>query len=140
MRIIGFNLTKIQIERKEDLKGQLQVNQSIDIVNIEKHSLPITNSNDQALKINFSFSIAYSENSAKLEFEGFLIMLPEDLDPTKTLKEWKDKQISDNLRTPLYNFIMNKCNIKALDLEDQLGLPSHLPMPRYTPQKESTNQ
>lgn len=131
MRIIGFSLTKILIERKEELEGQLKISQNININDIKKQKIPI--SNEEALKITFNFVIEYSENSGKLNFEGYTILLPETKKMKEILKSWKDKQISEELRVPLFNFIMNKCNIRALDLEDELGLPPHVPMPRIQP-------
>ena len=125
------------IERKEELKGQLQISQNIDIKNMEKQEIPI--SKEEALKVSFSFTIEYSEKSAKLEFEGYAVLMPEKEEMKEILNSWKDKQISEELRIPLFNFIMNKCNIKALDLEDEMGLPPHVPMPRITPGK-NTNQ
>jgi hypothetical protein len=46
------------------------------------------------------------------------------------------KKIPDKMRVPIFNFIMSKCNIKALSLEDDLNLPYHIPMPRLEPPKE----
>jgi hypothetical protein len=36
---------------------------------------------------------------------------------------------------------MNKCNLKALNLEEQLGLPFHIPFPKITasPKTEEEN-
>ena len=128
MRVIGFNLTKISIERKEKAPEKLQINQNINIKDVAKEKIPISNS--EALKIEFNFFIVYSENFAKLDFEGNIILMPEKEEFKNFLKSWKDKKIPDQDRAPLFNFIMNKCNIKALDLEDELGLPLHIPMPR----------
>jgi len=134
MRIIGFNLKKILIERKEKIEGKIEVNQNIDIKDVIKEAIPI--SEKEALRILFNFTINYSNNSAKLEFEGFLIIIPEKEEMKNIFKNWKTKQISDDLRVPIFNFIMNKCNIKALALEDELSLPYHIPMPRINPQQQ----
>lgn len=135
MKIIAFNLTKILTQRKEKIEGKIEVNQNIDIKDIQKDSIPITD--DEALNIKFSFNINYSNETAKLEFEGNLIALPEKNELKEIQKNWKDKKISDEIRVPLFNFIMSKCNIKALNLEDELNLPYHFPMPRINlPEKK----
>ena len=36
MRIIGFNLSKVSIERQEKLEGKLEIKQNINVDNIEK--------------------------------------------------------------------------------------------------------
>ena len=45
-------------------------------------------------------------------------------------KTMKEKSIPDKFRPTIFNFIMNKCNIKALSIEDELNLPYHVQMPR----------
>jgi len=137
MRIIGFNLTKISIERKEKIQGQIQINQNIDIKDVKTEKIPISDS--EALKIYFKFLIDYSNNSAKLEFEGSVLTIPEKEELKQTLDSWKKKQIPPEVRTGLFNFIMSKCNIKALFLEDEMALPFHLPMPRISPNQVSEN-
>ncbi len=132
MKIIGFNLLKVSIERKEKLEGELKIDQNIDIKDVVKEKVPI--STKEALRVKFGFVINYSNNSAKVEFEGFLILLPEDNEMKEFLDAWKDKQIYEKAKMPLFNFIMTKCNVKALSLEDDLSLPIHLPMPRLNPE------
>jgi len=134
MKIIGFNLTKILTEKKENHNGKIQISQNIDIKDLIKDKIPI--SNEEILNLKFNFTIDYSDNVGKLEFEGFLILLPEKDELKDFLKAWKDKKIPDSSRVPLFNFIMSKCNIKALNLEDELGLPYHIPMPRVNPPEE----
>ncbi|MEK6873128.1 MAG: hypothetical protein AABW90_03920 [Nanoarchaeota archaeon] len=130
MRIIGFNLTKILVEKQEKFGEKLQVNQNINIKNITEEKIPITD--NKALKIAFNLSVTYSDNYAKIEFEGTLLVLPEKDEFKKILESWKNKNIPENIRVPLFNFIMDKCNVKALYLEDELGLPFHVPMPKLT--------
>lgn len=134
MKIIGFNLSKILIQRKEKLEGKIEINQNIDIKGITKDSIPITE--EEVLRIDFAFQIEYSKDAAKLEFVGNLLTIPDKEELKEILKSWKDKIIPENMRVPLFNFIMSKCNIKALALEDDLNLPYHVPMPRLEPPKE----
>ncbi|MBT4165842.1 hypothetical protein HOE04_02275 [archaeon] len=137
MKIIGYNLIKISIERKEDLQGELKIDQNIDIQDIQKETVPI--SAESAIKIKFRFTIDYSNDSAKLAFEGFLVVLPDKEELNKFLDAWKNKQLPEDHKIPLFNFIMSKCNVKALALEDDLALPTHIQMPRISPQQETKN-
>ena len=135
MQIIGFNLSKILVERKEKYSGKLEISQNIDIKEVIKEKIPI--SKDEVLKVRFSFIIDYSPDFAKLEFEGHLILLPEKEELKEFLKSWKDNKLPDNHRIPLFNFIMSKCNVKALTLEDELGLPYHIQsLPKFVPETE----
>lgn len=134
MKIIGFNLTKISIERKEKLEKELKVTQNINIVDITKEKIII--SKDESLKISFKLEIDYGGDFANLEFKGNIMLLPEKEETKKILKSWKDKKLSEEFRNPLFNFIMTKCTIKALGLEDELSLPPHIQMPRIAQNKE----
>ncbi len=134
MRIIGFNLTSISIERKEKIQGQLKVDQNIDINDVKTESIPI--SENQAIKIYFKFHITYSEDSAKIKFQGSILLIPDKNELNEFTEKWKEKKIPENSRTALFNFIMNKCNIKALNLEDDMALPYHIPMPKLNIQNQ----
>jgi hypothetical protein len=130
MRIIGFNLTKILAEKKDEINTNLKVNQNIDIKDICEEKIPITD--NKVLKFTFKLSLGYSDDYAKIELEGNILAIPEKDELNKYLNAWKNKKIPAEARIPLFNFIMNKCNIKALNLEDEMGLPLHIPMPRIT--------
>ncbi len=138
MKIIGFNLLGISVKRKENLTGKLEIKQNINIKEIVKEKIPI--SKNEILKLKFGFNVDYSGDFAKLELEGFVLLLPEKEELKKVLKSWKSKKLPDDLRIPIFNFIMSKCNIKALNLEDELALPLHIPMPRISAKdKEKSN-
>jgi hypothetical protein len=134
MRIIGFNLSRILVERKEKLEGKLEIKQNIDIKDVEKDKIPI--SKEEVFKVNFRFNVDYNKDLAKLEFEGSVLLLPEKQELNGFLSVLKDKQVPEEFRAPIFNFIMTKCNLKALNLEDEMGLPLHLPMPKIAPKKE----
>ena len=138
MQVIGFNLTKISVNREEKLEGKVEIKQNIDISNISKDKVSI--SQDDILKIGFTFSVSYNEDKlAKVELKGQVILLPTKEELKDILKSWKDKKVPEGIRIPLFNFIMNKCNIKALQLEDEIALPLHIPMPKLSPQNQQGN-
>ena len=72
MKIIGFNLSKILIERKEKLDGKIEIKQNIHIDDISKDKINITK--DEILKINFTFSVNYNPDFAKVEFKGGIVV------------------------------------------------------------------
>ncbi len=132
MRIIGFNLTKILSERKDKPAQNLKIKSNIEISDVSKDKIEITK--QEILKIGFKFSIEYEPDFAKIELAGYLILIPEPDELKKILKSWKSKKVPDDIRIPLFNFIMTKCNIKAIPIEDELNLPLHIPMPSLKPQ------
>lgn len=137
MKIIGFNLLKINVERKERIDDErLGVNQNINIKDVTSDRIMI--GKEEAIKIKFNFLIDYygskkdsgSENEAKLDFEGLVIILPEKDEARQFIKSWKEKKLPEEFKIPIFNFIVGKCTIKALSFEDDFSLPLHFPMPQ----------
>ena len=134
MRIVGFNYTKILAEKEAPPIGKLNISMSLDIDSIEKQKLPAIGA---VLKADFNFSIKY-EKIAKLDFKGSIYFTAEEEKVREIMKKWKDKKVPDDIRVPLYNLILTKSNIKALELEDEFGLPTHIPFPKI--ERPSTQQ
>lgn len=130
MQILGFSFEKVHAERKNTTKsGKIEVNSNIDIKNITQETLDLVK-DKVPMKFNFEFSIDYKPDFADIKLNGAVIGVVEKDIAKEILKKWKDKKISDDIRVPLFNFILTKCNLKALVLEEDFGLPTHVPMPR----------
>jgi hypothetical protein len=139
MRIVGFNLRKIEAERKKDDPGKLEIKTNLDIRNIEKEKIDLAG---ELLKFTFIYSIHYEPGFGELVFQGTALVLPpkpEDL--KRILKDWKKKKLAPDVKLPVFNFIMSRCNLKALQLEEDFSLPPHIPLPQLTNQQgtPSTN-
>jgi hypothetical protein len=129
MKIIGYSLNKINIEKKENIKGNLNIQNKLDIIGIEKEDLIIGES--PGLKFDFSYEIDYEPKVAHLEINGSVVVLDDKNESKQILNEWKDgKKLSHDFKFVILNFILSKCNIKALQLEADLDLPSHIPFPK----------
>jgi len=137
MKIIGFSIHKISVERKNPIKGKLKIKSNLNIDDIIKEKVPI--STNEALKFDFSYNINYEPNIAKIEIKGSVIALDDKNESEEILKEWKKKKYTHNSKIALFNFIMNKCNIKAIQFEDEVGLPLHIQMPKLRPKSNSEN-
>lgn len=138
MRIIGFVFNKILVEKKKEPKGQIKINTNIDIENITKDSLDVAG---EILRLSYTYTIKYEPEIGEIVFKGETVMLPEKEKIKDILKDWKKKKIKEEIRIPIFNFIMSKCNLKALQFEDDLNLPPHIPLPRLSkPQQGQGNQ
>ncbi len=129
MRLVGFDFKKISVERFKDSAEELKFNTKVDISNIDTIKSDIFRSKEELLKVEFVYSVVYEPEFAKIELMGSLILAVEPRIAREVLRGWKDKQTSDEFRIFMFNIILKKANIKALQLEDELGLPSHIPMP-----------
>jgi hypothetical protein len=134
MKIIGFNQTKILAERKEKIEGNVSINQKININKISSEAILL--GDKDAIKIEFTFSTIFSEDTGKIEFSGFVMILPEGEEEEKFKKSMGSNKIPEDLRLPIFNFIMGKCTLKTLGLEEELGLPLHIQMPKLNPKKK----
>ncbi len=139
-QIIGFNLTKISVEREKELKGQITVKYNIEVPEAKKESLSLSKDKD-VLSFNFKFNINYEPKLASLVFEGNVLLLAEPKETKEILKGWKKKGegLVGNVRLIIYNTVLTKCSVKALELENDLNLPSHLPLPKIAPAKEGSS-
>lgn len=134
MRIIGFGIKKLLAEKNDVKNPQMTLNQNINIKDVSKDKLEVTN--EDLININFVFEVAYSDKFGKVEIEGNVVILPDKDELKDFLKFQKEKSIPEQFRAPLFNFILSKCNIKALSLEDELNLPYHVQMPKIGLKKE----
>jgi len=131
MRLVGFDFKKISVERFKDQTESLKFNTKIDISSIDTIKSDIFKSREELLKISFTYSVLYEPEFAKIELKGDIILAIEPKIAKEILRGWKDKdkQTSEEFRIFIFNIILRKSNIKALQLEDELGLPSHIPLP-----------
>jgi len=133
MKILGFNFNKINIEKISDKAENLKINTKIDISGINKIKSNILKTKEEILGINFSYDINYDPNFAKINLAGNII-ISVDLDTSKeVLKQWETKKMPENFRISVFNIILKKSNLKALQLEEEMNLPLHIPMPSIKP-------
>ena len=62
--------------------------------------------------------------------EGVLTV---DLDKTEDKdfsKTYKKKEMNNQLKELIFNFLLRKCSPRAVELEDQLNLPLHITIPQ----------
>lgn len=137
MRIIGFTLDKISAQRKNPIKGKIDIKSNIDIKDIQKEKVEI--SENQAIKFDFNFVVDFEPKFASVEITGSVMALEENNESKDILKDWKKKKLATNIRIPLFNFIMDRCNLKALQIEEDLGLPKHVQFPRLSLQQKNSN-
>lgn len=133
MAIVGFNLEKISVERKAPIKGQVNIKTDLKIIDIkEEKNIPEFAKNNLALKFEFEFDIKYEPKFAIIHFAGHVLYVEGEEGVKKILSEWKNKKIEEELRLRISQMIWVKCNVKAFLLEEEIGLPIHIPLPRLT--------
>ncbi|MCK5624574.1 hypothetical protein KAI04_01910 [Candidatus Pacearchaeota archaeon] len=129
MKLLGFNFTKIQVERfKERVEG-LKIGTRIDVSDIIEAKAGILKTKDDILSIKFIYGLDYEPGMAKLDLEGNLLISLESKKVKEILREWKDKKMPDDFKIALFNLILRKSTLKALQLEEEMNLPIHIQLP-----------
>jgi hypothetical protein len=136
MAIIGTNFTKILVEKKAAAKGKLSISNNVAISNVEATDISIGTSKQDALKFSFEFTAKYEPNVGNIVLNGELMFL-EKPDKVKELAaEWKKtKKVPKETMAPILNNILTKCNIEALILSREIGLPPPVQLPKVTVKK-----
>jgi len=139
MRLLGFNFNKISGERMKSISEELKITSNIDIISIEKANSELLKSKDQDLfSVKFKYVVDYHPEIAVVEIQGGMALSLNSKQGKELLKKWKDnKQIPEEIKIPLFNIIIQKSSIKALQLEDEMTLPAHIPFPRLAKQEDN---
>src|SRR3989338_7543820 len=140
MSIIGFNFTKINCERKAVIAGNVTINHTAAVTNVELDEVRLGTVQQKILRLVFSFKYSYQPELAIIEFEGDVLWLDNPESIQVSYDTWKkDKKLPEPVMGQIMYHIVSRCNIQALFLSRELTLPPPIPiMPQATP--VSTNQ
>ena len=70
---------------------------------------------------------------------GILLYMESPEKVSQILNDWeKEKKMSAELSTEVFNSILFKCNIKALQLAEDVSLPAHFRIPLIRPKSENS--
>ncbi len=136
MKLIGFNFTKISVDKIGKVTKDLKIDTSINIDSIDEVKNEMIKSKDTFLNLKFNYKINYKPEIALIELSGNLAISVDSKLGKDILKDWKNKKINDETRIILFNAILKKSNVKALQLEEEMNLPLHFQLPSIKPKKE----
>lgn len=142
MKVIGFNIDEISGKKNHDFK-RYTINTDVTFNNVEKSKLDVLK-DGETLKVGFKFLVNYKDAENKSEetkneisiLGSLLIMVDKELSK-EFLKSWKNKEIPKDKIVGLYNFVLRKCSVRALQLEEDLNLQPHIPFPQVRPQVQN---
>ena len=130
MTIVGINFTKIEAEKKEGVKGKININNNVSIKNVEETDLALGKSKQKALKFTFEFTSKYEPSFGNISIEGDILFIDEPKAVKDITASWsKDKKIPKEIMVGLLNTVLSKCNVQALILSQEINMPSPIPMP-----------
>ena len=141
MPIVGFNFTDINVTRKESVAGKIGINNNVAIKNVEEAELAIDKTKQGALKFTFEFISKYDPGLGEIKLQGNLLFI-EDAKKVKEInEEWKkDKKVAKDVMAGILNTALNKCNILALILSQEVNLPPPIPLPKVKMPEEGKKE
>ena len=129
MPILGINFTKIEAERKAPIKGKISINNNIAINDIKKTDMKLPD--QESLKIEFQFTAKYDPNIGLITINGETIIVDSKKKVEEILELWKkDKKLPEDILAQIMNNLLTKCNVEALLIGREVGLPPTLNMPK----------
>ena len=137
MTIVGFNFTKINVEKTKTASGSVNIQNNVSIKNVEESSLSLGQAKQKGLKFTFEFVSKYEPNIGSITLIGDVLYLEEAKKVEEMFKEWKkDKKLPKEVMTAILNTALTKCNIEALILSQQINLPPPIPLPKVQETKK----
>lgn len=144
MNIIGFSYDKIYAERKEPIAQQHHISNNIEFIDVKEQPVALMK-DAKPFKVSYKLSIEYisgtpedkkTHKQAEIIFQGSMLIAASAQESQEVLKFWKNKQLPEGFRIQLFNIILSKCAIKALQLQEDLGIPHYPKLPRLAPQQD----
>ncbi len=129
MKIVGFNFKKLNIEKISDKFKELKINTNIDITNVKQIKPDIFQPKEELIEIEFDYAIDYSPDIAKISLSGTVLVMADSKIIKDFIKQWKQKKLPEEHKILIFNVILKKSNLKAMQLEDEMNLPLHIPLP-----------
>jgi hypothetical protein len=136
MTIMGFNFTKFSGERKEVPGGQVNIKNNLTVKDLVEEKNRVMEGDMKTLKVSFEFSSTYEPDMGNISINANILTLEDKETGENILKEWTDNQkLPDDYMRKTLNFMLKRCNVKAINLSEDLNLPSPVPLPKIDPPK-----
>jgi hypothetical protein len=129
MSMLGINFSKIVAERKAPVRGQISIKNNIAIKDTKKQDLKIQDK--ESVKVEFEFTAKYEPGIGEIIIKGDTVIVDTPEKIKEVLDQWKkDKKLPEDLLAQVMNGLLSKCNIEALVVGREVGLPPTLNMPK----------
>lgn len=139
MPIVGFNFTKMHVERNGKLDPKDKIANAVNLISIEEEKMPFSEGKG-LLRMDFQFDVNYGK-AGKMGLNGSVLYLEDPKKTKEIIEEWeKGRKIDPKLSTEIFNTILFKCNIKSLQLADDVNLPAHFRIPLIRQKSEEVSK
>ena len=134
MPVLGFNITKVEMEKMPTTipGGQIQVKLSPRINEMRLGEIRTPTGKMNGIEILFRYEIEYDPKIARAGVEGALLYLPPQKDRMdEILTLWENEEKIDPVTfAEIVNFITTEVSPMLMVLAKEMRLPYHIPVPR----------
>lgn len=128
--IVGFEYHNIEVRRSRRVQSNIKVKHNLSFEEVKLVHLPRFDKKP-AIELQFTFTVDYTPDVAKIVIGGNIIYTHTKDIVERAIKTWeKDKKLIPDVSLEVLNSILTKCNVKALELAEELNLPAHIPLPQ----------
>ncbi len=133
MPIIGFNFKKISVEKKGNVKGKINIGNNVAITDVVQKDLALGSIKQKGVKFTFNFDVKYEPKIAEMLMVGDILYTGDEKKIQEILDEWKkNKKVPNKVTAEVLNSALVRCNIQALVLSKEMGLPAPIPLPKVS--------
>lgn len=137
MPILGFNITKIDAQKKKEVDNNIEISSDLKISKVVEEKVFLDKA-QTALRFDFDFIVNYNPDYGNVNLSGFIMYMEGEENAKRILENWKKtKALEPALIEKLFNSILMRCNIKTLLITQELNLPPHIRLPMVVSEKES---
>ncbi|MFA6023069.1 MAG: hypothetical protein WC781_03200 [Candidatus Pacearchaeota archaeon] len=138
MKVLNFTFNKISIVKKKEINKPISINTDILIKDIKKQTLAVLEGQDIYI-FEYDFVLNY-EDYADVLINGYVILMTESSELSANIEElWKSKNIPNDIKLYLFNYIFSRCHLKALQLEQDIDIPPHIAPPFFSAKPEESD-
>ncbi|MFH1399613.1 MAG: hypothetical protein ABIG95_05885 [Candidatus Woesearchaeota archaeon] len=131
MSVVGFNFTKIDVDKKSAARGKINIKNNISIKEVAETDLSFGTNTQSGLRFLFEYTSLYEPDIGQIMLIGEVLYLEESKKAKEIVKRWKkDKSLAPELIREIINTALTKCNIQALILSQYVNLPPPMPLPK----------
>ncbi len=135
MTIVGFNFTKIDVERKKTMVPKLSIKNNVEIDDVLEAEMRIGSQKQKVLRFLFTYKSTYSDDAGHVLIKGDLVYMNDKKIIDDILKSWsknKMKDVKKEIAAPIINTILTKSTITALMLSKEVNLPPQIQLPKVS--------
>ncbi|AIU70396.1 hypothetical protein TEU_08670 [Thermococcus eurythermalis] len=134
MPVLGYNITKVDVERDAQniASGQVEVKLSPRIKELRLGEVRTPTGKVTGIEVLFAYEISYNPQIARAVIEGSILYLPPQKDKTdEILNIWEEeKKVDSRLFVEVINFLSVQLLPMLTVIAKEMRLPYHIPVPR----------